>query len=65
MPVLYIIVGEHVLHRDRFLVLGDDGAYYIWDVAMGEPVPEAQVDQRMWRLDAHAIGKGAVQASAA
>jgi hypothetical protein len=47
---LYAVVGEHMDNPDHFLVLGEDGRYYDWDLANEETRLVEPGDE--WTIDA-------------
>lgn len=49
MTNLYAVVGEHSDDPDRYLVLGDDGAFYEWDLATEQTVPVEPTEE--WEID--------------
>ena len=49
MTNLYVVVGEHGDNPDQFLVLGEDGNYYAWDVSAEQTRPVEPGDE--WRID--------------
>ena len=50
MNNLYDVVGEHHSRPDRLLVLGEDGAYYAWELDTDETLPVELSSE--WRVDA-------------
>lgn len=53
MNNLYEVVGEHRSRPNRLLVLGDDGAYYAWELDTDETLPVELSSE--WRVDAELI----------
>lgn len=50
MNNLYDVVGEHHSSPDRLLVIGEDGAYYAWELDTDETRPVELSSE--WRVDA-------------
>lgn len=50
MNNLYDVVGEHHSRPDRLLVIGEDGAYYAWELDTDETQPVELSSE--WRIDA-------------
>lgn len=50
MNNLYDVVGEHHSRPDRLLVIGEDGAYYAWELDTNETRPVELSSE--WRVDA-------------
>ena len=55
---LYAVVGEHHEDPDHFLVLGEDGQYYDWDLATEQTRPVEPGAE--WRLDPEVPTRDAV-----
>jgi hypothetical protein len=49
MSTLYAIVGEHHDDPHRYLVLGEDGAYYEWDLVTERTSPIEPGEE--WAMD--------------
>ena len=50
MNNLYDVVGEHHSRPDRLLVIGEDGAYYAWELETDQTLPVELSSE--WRIDA-------------
>jgi hypothetical protein len=50
VPNRYAVVGEHRDNPDQYLVRGDDGQYYAWDLATEQTTPVEPGEE--WRMDA-------------
>ena len=49
---LFAVVGEHRQEPSRLLLIGDDGHYYAYGAADGQPVEVEPTDE--WQLDPEA-----------
>lgn len=50
MNNLYDVVGEHHSRPDRLLVIGEDGAFYAWELDTDQTLPVELSSE--WRIDA-------------
>lgn len=50
MNNLYDVAGEHHSSPDRLLVVGEDGAYYAWELDTDETLPVELSPE--WKVDA-------------